>query len=51
VVVLQFDGETLEDMQRKYPAYDPRTTLHLHFDDYARTDWPVVEELETPLGK
>jgi hypothetical protein len=38
VVPLQFDGETVEDMRRKYPSYESRTSLHLHFDDYARTD-------------
>ena len=50
VVVLQFDDETDEDLRRKHPGYDPSSSLHLHFDDYARTDQPVAEELETPLA-
>jgi hypothetical protein len=50
VVVLQFDGETVEDLQRQHRGYDPRTSLHLDFDDYARTDWPVADEPETPLA-
>jgi hypothetical protein len=43
VVVLQFDDETDEDLRRKHPGYDPRTSLHLGFDDHVRTDWPVAE--------
>ena len=50
VVVLQFDGETDEDMRRKYPGYDPSTALHVHFDDPHRTDWPVAEMPEPALA-
>jgi hypothetical protein len=49
VVVLQFDDETDEDMRRKHAGYDLRTSLHLGFDDYVRTDWPVAEEREKPI--
>jgi hypothetical protein len=52
VVLLQFDGETDDDMRRKYKGYDPLASLHLYFDDYAGTDWPVApiaEQPETPL--
>jgi hypothetical protein len=52
VVLLQFDDETHEDMQRKHPGYDPRTSQHLHFEDYVRTDWPVAEVPEmTPASQ
>lgn len=49
-MALQFDDDTDEDLRRKHPGYDPRTSLHLHFDDYVGTDWPVADEPETPLA-